>query len=89
MIKLTNILNELNINNPRKIQIGFKETDENGKEHIWINEDIVLKSLLPIFPNDKQKIEDMVEEWNDWGAMEEDMFMTLRDLIKTFESEYL
>lgn len=85
MIKLFNIINELNIKDPNLIQIAFKEIDRDGEEHIWVNEDIVLKHLLPIFPNNEQDIKDMVEEWNDYGTNEEDMFILRYDLITVFK----
>jgi len=86
MIKLLDILNELEIKDPNLIQIGFKEIDENGGyEFIWISEDIILKHLLPLFPNNEEDIKEMVESWNDHGSSEDDMFILKQDLIKAFK----
>jgi len=84
MIKLLNILNELKINDPNIIQIGFIEMDR-GEEHIWIDENIVLNFLLPYFPTYEQAIKNMVEEWNDFGSSKEEMFIKKGDLINQFD----
>lgn len=77
-------INEITINKPGKIKIGRIEIDEDNESHVWIDEEIVLKYLLPEFPNREQDIIDFVEGWNDWGATEEEVETTIKDLKINF-----
>ena len=79
MIKLIDILKEIKVNNPNKITIGFKDD-----EGVWIDEDLMLKYLLPLFPNEDQNIIDWVEELNDFGASEEDLITNIKQLIQDY-----
>jgi len=79
MIKLIDILKEIKVNNPNKITIGFKDD-----EGVWIDEDLMLKYLLPLFPNEDQNIIDWVEELNDFGAEEEDLTTNIKQLKQDY-----
>lgn len=79
MIKLIDILKEIKVNNPNKITIGFKDD-----EGIWIDEDLVIQYLLPLYPNERNNIENWVEELNDYGASEEDLTTNIKQLIQDY-----
>ena len=79
MIKLIDILKEIKVNNPNEIIIGYKDY-----EGIWIDEDLMLKYLLPLFPNERKNIEYWVEELNDFGANEEDLLTNIKQLKQDY-----
>jgi len=79
MIKLIDILKEIKVNNPNEIIIGYKDD-----EGIWIDEDLMLKYLLPLFPNERKNIEYWVEELNDFGADEEDLLTNIKQLKQDY-----
>lgn len=82
------ILSELQVKKPR-IKIGYEYEDEKGVFRYKLDEDLVLKHLLPRFPHSKQNILDMVEDWNDYGVEKEEIYLTLDELIKVFKDAYL
>ena len=85
--QLAGILSEIKVNNPHNpiINIGQSEYyTEEDVESFWVDGDIVLKYLLPLFPNDEELIIDYVENWNDNGLDEDDVEISLQDLKQDY-----
>jgi len=79
LVDIVDSLDEIKVNNPNEIIIGYKDD-----EGIWIDEDLMLKYLLPLFPNERKNIEDWVEELNDFGADEEDLVTNIKQLKQAY-----